>query len=80
MEGSMKMMSWSRYRGLSWSSVHAARCHHGVKIHKTRRRNRAFIDAAAAPRSAPDFCRAVQCFQFLIRMFRTRARPTDTDV
>jgi hypothetical protein len=37
MEGSMKMMSWSRYHCLPWSLMHAARRHRVAKIHRTRR-------------------------------------------
>jgi hypothetical protein len=76
----MKMMSWSRYHCLPWSLMHAARRHRATKIHRTRRRNHAFINRGAASRWAPGFSGPAECFQFVIRMFRTKARSGDTDI
>jgi hypothetical protein len=49
MEGSMKMMSWSRYHYLSWSLLRAARQHRAMK-HKIWRRNRAAMGVRALSR------------------------------
>jgi hypothetical protein len=80
MEGSMKMMSWSRYHCLSWSLMHAARRRRAAKIHRRRRRNHAFIGGGSAPRSAPGLMGPAECFQFVIRMFRTKAQSGSTDI
>ena len=42
--------------------------------------NHAFIGSDAASRSAPGFFGPVEYFQFVIRMFRTKARPGDTEI
>jgi hypothetical protein len=49
MEGSMKMMSWSRYHCLSWSPLRAARQHRAM-MHKIRRRHHAVIGIRALSR------------------------------
>jgi hypothetical protein len=42
--------------------------------------NHAFIDGDAASRSASGFFGPGEYFQFVIRMFRTKARPGDTEI
>jgi hypothetical protein len=68
MEGSMKMMSWSRYHCLSKSLLRAERRYHAAKMLKTRQRSRAPHPRPLAPgaRWAP-----TRYFQFVIRLFRT---------
>src|ERR1700688_568821 len=80
MEGSMKMMSWSRYHCLSRSIPRAAHLRPAARRHKIRRQHRGFNRAAA--RGAPldvsgSFLR--NCFESVMRMFRTWMRPGDTD-
>jgi hypothetical protein len=77
----MKMMSWSRYRCLSWSLPRAARQCPAARRHKIRRQNRGFNRAAARgalPDVSGSFLR--NCFESVMRMFRTGVRPADTDV
>lgn len=68
MEGSMKMMSWSRYHCLSRSWLRAARLHRAARLNKIRRRSQ--TSSASRPVSAGGGFRA-GCFQFIMRMFRT---------
>jgi hypothetical protein len=49
MEGSMKMMSWSRYHCLSWSLLRAVRQHRAM-MRKIRRRHRAVMGVRALSR------------------------------
>ena len=78
----MKMMSWSRYHGLSWSFPRAARQRPAAMGRKIRRRYHASGNAGAAPGSSPDVAGLFgrNPFQSVMRMFRTRVRPADTDV
>jgi hypothetical protein len=83
MEGSMKMMSWSRYHCLSWSFLQAARRHRAAKGHRIRRRRDVARDAEPAQASLPGVSEPfltkpfltkpflTKCFQFVMRMFRT---------
>jgi hypothetical protein len=59
MEGSMNMMSWSRYHCLSWSfrRMRIARSHRAARFHKIRRRRR-FRLQRAIPGSAPDIAKS----------------------
>jgi hypothetical protein len=80
-EGSMKMMSWSRYHCLSWSFVRAEHRHRGGRIHQTPHRSRGVIDL---PRATSESFLArlfrAGCFQSVIKTVRTKARPRDTEV
>jgi hypothetical protein len=68
MEGSMKMMSWSRYHCLSASLLRAERRYRAAKSRKMRHRSH-----APHPRPSTFGADGAQTsyFQFVIRMFRT---------
>jgi hypothetical protein len=67
MEGSMKMMSWSRYHCLSKSLMPAERRYRSAMMLKTRQRSRT-LPRPPAPGAgwAP-----TRYFQFVMRLFRT---------
>jgi hypothetical protein len=60
MEGSMNMMSWSRYHCLSWSfkRMRTARSHRAGRFHKIRRRRRRFRLRCVISGSAPDIAKS----------------------
>jgi hypothetical protein len=66
MEGSMKMMSWSRYHCLSKSLLRAERRYRAAKMLKTRQRSRAPRPPSRGAGWTPS-----RCFQFVIRLLRT---------
>jgi hypothetical protein len=70
MEGSMKMMSWSRYHCLSPSLLRAER-----RAAKSKSKFRKIWHRAAAPRPLPsapsDKNVLIRYFQFVIQRFRT---------
>jgi hypothetical protein len=65
MEGSMKMMSWSRYHCLSGSLLRAGRRYRAAKSHKSRQRSHVPYPRPPAVGAQTSY------FQFVIRMFRT---------
>jgi hypothetical protein len=69
MEGSMKIMSWSRYHCLSNSLLRAERRYRAAKMLKTRRRSRA--PQRRAPEASGTGWAPNRYFQFVIRLFRT---------
>ena len=88
----MKMMSWSRYHALSWLVVRVRvhPCHRGVK----RMRHRAKAVVMVAPKapagrigqgdakrrgSAPGR-RLARALRSIIKIFRTRVLPGETDI
>lgn len=90
----MKTMSWSRYHALSWS-FSRIRPHHGRGAKRARRMAKAAAiadsTAPAAPAVRPgaadpgrqgrgDFGFLVTVSQALIRIFRTKALPGETDI
>jgi hypothetical protein len=66
MEGSMKMMSWSRYHCLPKALSRAQRSYRAAKMRKTRQHSRAPRQPAPGAGWAP-----TRYFQFVIRLFRT---------
>jgi hypothetical protein len=64
MEGSMKMMSWSRYHCLPKLSLRAERRYGAARILGTRLRIRGH-------RRSPAGWAPTRYFQFVIRLFRT---------
>jgi hypothetical protein len=83
MEGSMKMMSWSRYHCLSGSLLRAERRYRAAKLDKTglrksrlhkawlhKIRHRSHAPHPRPPVAGADGARAGY-FQFVIRLFRT---------
>jgi hypothetical protein len=77
MEASMKTMSWSRYHCLSFSLLRAARRPRAGKNHGGRRRHHAFH---GTPRSPSGVSGSLKLFQSMMRIFRTGAWRSDTDV
>jgi hypothetical protein len=74
MEGSMKMMSWSRYHCLSWSFMRVAHPHRALKIRAARVcRNVPRSKCSQAGRLKAKWLR------FVVRMFRTKAQSGYTD-
>jgi hypothetical protein len=65
MEGSMKMMSWSRYHCLPKPLLRAERRYRAAKIRKARQRRHPRPPAPGAGWAATRY------FQFVIRLFRT---------
>jgi hypothetical protein len=92
----MRMMSWSRYHSLSWSQAHARRRHAVKIHKTRRGNHALIGEGAvSAPSVSPSlnpgfpeprlpwpigFFQPVRCFQFLVRMFRTKARSGETDI
>jgi hypothetical protein len=68
MEGSMKMMSWSRYHCLSGSLLRAERRYRAARYRKIRQRSH--IPHPRPPAFGAGGAQAGY-FQFVIRMFRT---------
>jgi hypothetical protein len=80
MEGSMKMMSWSRYHCLSWALLHAARQQRrAARIRRIRHRHLGVTGERARWRWWSGVSRPI-CFQFVIRMLRTETRSGGTDI
>ena len=77
----MKTMSWSRYHCLSWSVLRAARQHRVAKRHSIRHRRDASSNAPAMAGLWGDDSSSLRSnrFRSVMRMFRTEARPGDTD-
>jgi hypothetical protein len=73
MEGSMKMMSWSRYHCLSGSLLRAERRYRAARSHKTWLHNSRQRSDIPHPRPPAFGAGGAQAgyFQFVIRMFRT---------
>jgi hypothetical protein len=76
----MKMMSWSRYHCLSRSIPRVARQRPAMTGRKIRRHPSNHAGAAQSSSPAASGVLRRNCFQSLMRMFRTGVRPADTDV
>jgi hypothetical protein len=95
MEASMKTMSWSRYRALSWSGSRIRPHLYGRGAKRARRMAKAAASAAATAPAAPavrpdaadpgrqrraDFGFLARVSRALSRIFRTKALPAETDI
>jgi hypothetical protein len=95
MEASMKTMSWSHYRALSWSCSRIRPHLHGRGAKRARRMAKAAASAAATDPAAPavrpdaadpgrqrraDFGFLAGVSRALSRIFRTKALPAETDI